>query len=289
MNRMCNGITKMEEGDSRLDLLAPLQFYPSTVCKTRLPLEEAGGHFIHPEVAIACGIVRTCLIFLALCFVSACGMSKTPAPEPSPPKVNFTADGKALPDTPVLTLERVQKLAAEPLSPKETGEVVDTALTNFFYGPGLGETALDVTGVMLFPPYAMVLIGQTLVRLAGYESPRFIEMFPQEQQQAYDKTMDTVYSGPGRLVSAAAGEEYRTRSRVRSRWVETVEKLEANRSEGGSGVVVAQSSASTGVRPLPERSSPLRQVEPQRYVFFPSRHVTNKVAAAGRSSVKEAL
>lgn len=241
------------------------------------------------EIAVPLAVLRACVIFVVLCFVSACGMSKSPDPEPSSPKVKVGAKGRPSPDTPVLTLERVQKIAVEPLSPEETGEVVDTALTNFFYGPGLGETALDVTGAMLFPPYAMVLIGQTLVRLAGYESPRFIEMFPEEQQQAYDDTMDTVYSGPGRLVSAAAGEEYRTRSRVRSQWVETVAKLEANRSEGGSGVVVAQSSASTGVRPLPERSFPLRQVEPHRYVFFPSRHVTNRVQAAGRSSVKEAL
>lgn len=241
------------------------------------------------QIAVPLAVLRACLIFVVLCFVSACGVSKSPAPEPSSPKVKVTADGKPLPDTPVLTLERVQKIAAEPLSPKETGEVVDTALTNFFYGPGLGETALDVTGVMLFPPYAMVLIGQTLVRLAGYESPRFIEIFPEEQQHAYDATMDTVYSGPGRLVSAAAGEEYRTRSGVRSRWVDTVKKLEAKRFGEGSEAIVAQSSVSTGVRPLPERSSPLLQVEPQRYAFFPSRRLTNKVQAAGRSSVKEAL
>lgn len=216
------------------------------------------------------GISRGVLLVIVLYFVSACGMSARPAPETAySSNVNSTTDRTSSSDTPVLTLERVQKIAAEPLSPKETGEVVDTALTNFFYGPGLGETALDVTGAMLFPPYAMVLIGQTLVRLAGYESPRFIEIFPDQQQHAYDVTMDAVYSGPGRLVAAAAGEEYRTRSRVRSRWVETVEKLEANRSEGRGKFVFAASSVSTGVRPLPKSFLRRRPTETVQHAFFP--------------------
>jgi hypothetical protein len=284
-----NDVTKVREKTPILGYLHRSRVGYSTVSKGivskgTLRVGAVDGH------AVLFGIVRGCLIFMGLCFLSACGMNQRPAPETSPlPNVNSTSDLTPLSEPPVLTLERVQKIAAEPLSPQETGEVVDTALTNFFYGPGLGETALDVTGVMLFPPYAMVLIGQTLVRLAGYESPRFIEMFPEEQQHAYDATMDTVYSGPGRLVSAAAGEEYRTRSGVRSRWVETVKKLEAKRSGEGSDAIVAQSSVTTGLRPLPERSSPVLQVEPQRYAFFPSRHVTNKEQAVVCSSVKEAL
>lgn len=226
------------------------------------------------------GISRGFLFIIVLYFLSACGMSARPAPETAnPPNVNSATPPTSPPDTPVLTLERVQKIAAEPLSPKETGEVVDTALTNFFYGPGLGETALDVTGAMLFPPYAMVLIGQTLVRLAGYDSPRFIELFPDEQQQAYDDTMDVVYSGPGRLVSAAAGEKYRTRSRVRSRWVETVEKLEANRSEGRKKFVFAASSVSTGVRPLPKSFLLRRPREPVQHAFFPPLSVMDDTRA----------
>jgi hypothetical protein len=213
-------------------------------------------------------------------------MSRRPAPETAlHHKMDTDTSVPSPSEPPVLSLDRVQKIAAEPLSPKETGEVVDTALTNFFYGPGLGETALDVTGAMLFPPYALVLIGQTLVRVAGYESPRLIEMFPEEQQQSYDETMDMVYSGPGRLVSAAAGEEYRTRSRVRSRWIETVEKLEANRTRGKSAAMASQSSISTGMRPLPERSLPAVEVRPVGHASFPRLSAIDTRRAAQESTV----
>lgn len=172
------------------------------------------------------------VIILTMCFLSSCSAGRLPVPGHHSQiergeRVSRT-DAPHL-KTPLLTKEQAQRIATVPLTKRETGEVLNTAAGNFFYGPGLGETALDLTGAVLFPPYAFVLAGQTLVRLAGYDSPRLVELLPDEQQRSYNGFMEAVYSGPGRLISAATGEEYRNRSRVRLHWRETVAKLEATR------------------------------------------------------------
>jgi hypothetical protein len=100
------------------------------------------------------------VIILTTCFLSSCSAGRLPVPGHHKQvergeRVSRT-DAPHL-KTPLLTKEQAQRIATVPLTKRETGEVLNTAAGNFFYGPGLGETALDLTGAVIFPPYAFVL------------------------------------------------------------------------------------------------------------------------------------
>ncbi|MCA9037504.1 MAG: hypothetical protein KDA91_20360 [Planctomycetaceae bacterium] len=129
---------------------------------------------------------------------------------------------------------RMQKLAASPLTQEEREKVLETAASNFAYGPGLGETALDVTGAVLFPPYAIVLAGQAVLALTGNDSPRISDALPEEDADTYQSVMDAVYSGPGRIVSFFSGEDYRSRKQVKERWDAVVTEIESGRGQESS-------------------------------------------------------
>lgn len=126
-------------------------------------------------------------------------------------------------------LKHMTRFTKEPLEPDETGEVLETAAENFAYGPGLGETMIDITGVVLFPPYALVLAGNTALSLAGYERVRAANLLPDEGKEKYEDIMEGVYSGPGRVVSSAAGEDYRNSDEVKGRWKELFNEFESKR------------------------------------------------------------
>jgi hypothetical protein len=65
--------------------------------------------------------------------------------------------------------------------------------------------------VIVFPPYILYLLGNTALSLSGYEPVTVSSMLPEEQGKAWSKGYDTVVSGPGRIVAATAGREYRSR------------------------------------------------------------------------------
>lgn len=92
--------------------------------------------------------------------------------------------------------------------------MLGTLTGNYFYGPGLGETAVAAGGVFLFPPYALVLLGNAALTLGGYEPIGVGTFLPEKGEETWDTLYDGVVSVPGRLTAAVADTPYRTREDV---------------------------------------------------------------------------
>ena len=100
---------------------------------------------------------------------------------------------------------------SQPMSSKQAKQVLGEVGGNFAYGPGLGDAAVNLGAVVVFPPYILYLLGNTALSLTGYEPVTVSSLLPEEQGKAWSNGYDTVVSGPGRVVAAAAGREYRSR------------------------------------------------------------------------------
>jgi hypothetical protein len=102
-------------------------------------------------------------------------------------------------------------LVGKEMPPEQAKDVLSEVGQNFAYGPSLGDTALAVGTVVVFPPYALYLLGNAVLSLSGYEPVTVASMLPEEQGQAWSETYDSLVSGPGKVVAAMAGHEYRSR------------------------------------------------------------------------------
>lgn len=102
-------------------------------------------------------------------------------------------------------------IVGKPMPPEKAKEVLSELGQNFAYGPGLGDAALNIGTAVVFPPYAIYLLGNVLLSVSGYEPVTVASLLPQEQGQAWSNTYDSVVSGPGKVVAAMAGREYRSR------------------------------------------------------------------------------
>lgn len=99
---------------------------------------------------------------------------------------------------------------SEPMSSEKAKAVLGEVGSNFVYGPGIGDAAVNLGAVIVFPPYLVYLLGNTALSLSGYQPVTVSSLLPEESGKAWSNSYDTVVSGPGRLVAAAAGHEYRT-------------------------------------------------------------------------------
>ena len=97
------------------------------------------------------------------------------------------------------------------MPPEKAKEVLGEVGSNFAYGPGLGDAAVNLGTVVVFPPYIIYLLGNTALSLTGYEPVTVSSVLPEEQGRAWSDGYDTIVSGPGRMVAAMAGREYRSR------------------------------------------------------------------------------
>jgi hypothetical protein len=101
-------------------------------------------------------------------------------------------------------------IVGKPMPPEKAKEVLSELGQNFAYGPGLGDAALNVGTAVVFPPYAIYLLGNALLSLGGYEPVTVASLLPEEDGKAWSRTYDSVVSGPGKVVAAMAGREYRS-------------------------------------------------------------------------------
>ena len=128
------------------------------------------------------------LVFCAMCALCACSLpQKRPGSD-----VNY------------------MQLAQKPLPPEQSQAVVKEAAANWFYGQGLGDTALKAGTAVAFPPYLLVLLGNAALSLSGYETVGVSNFLPDAGGQAWGNVYDGVTSAPGRMTAAVAGKEFRT-------------------------------------------------------------------------------
>jgi hypothetical protein len=106
--------------------------------------------------------------------------------------------------------------ASRILSPEETQEMLAEAGSNWLYGHGFGSTVITVGTIALFPPYALYIIGNSVLAVSGEDPVRFSDVLPADEQSRWEEFYDNVASGPGRLAAAIAGREFRTREHARN-------------------------------------------------------------------------
>ena len=97
------------------------------------------------------------------------------------------------------------------MSNDQAKQVLKEVGKNFAYGPGLGDAALNIGTAVVFPPYALYLLGNAALSVSGYEPITVASMLPEEQGQQWSQTYDSLVSGPGKVVAAISGHEYRRR------------------------------------------------------------------------------
>lgn len=104
-----------------------------------------------------------------------------------------------------LTSQAIKK----PLPPEKTTELMEKVGINWFYGQGLGETALTVGTIFAFPPYAIYVVGNGALQLAGYKPLHVTDALPGDAKEGWNTVYDTVTGAPGHLTAAVGGREYR--------------------------------------------------------------------------------
>lgn len=105
----------------------------------------------------------------------------------------------------------------EPLSPEDTNELLNEVGSNWLYGQGMGETAATIGTIVVFPPYALWVLGNAALQLSGEEPVEVSKMLPEESGKIWKNTYDEIVSVPGRTTAAVVGEEYRTQEVARNR------------------------------------------------------------------------
>jgi hypothetical protein len=105
----------------------------------------------------------------------------------------------------------IAKLASgeiEPPEPEEVNLQLEEATTNWFYGPGIGRTTLNVGTVVAFPPYAIYLLGNAGLSLAGYQQLHITNALPESPRNFVLSFYDGITSVPGRVNAIIANREY---------------------------------------------------------------------------------
>lgn len=118
----------------------------------------------------------------------------------------------------------IGKLVSKPLPPEKTGELIEEVGTNWFYGQGVGNTAIAATTAIVFPPYAVYLLGNAALTVGGYEPLNASDLLPDEDRQEWCEFYDTIASGPGRLNAAVAGREFRTKEAARENVLKIIQE-----------------------------------------------------------------
>ncbi len=104
----------------------------------------------------------------------------------------------------------VVRASKTPMPPEKTKELLNEVGSNWLFGQGVGETAVNIGTAVIFPPYLIYLLGNAALSISGYEPITVSKMLPDEAGKNWSATYDTVTSGPGKVAAAIAGEEFRT-------------------------------------------------------------------------------
>ena len=102
------------------------------------------------------------------------------------------------------------QLTQKPIPPEKAPELAQDVASNWFYGQGLGDTAITVGTVVAFPPYLVVVLGNAALSLSEYEPVTVSSLLPEKTGEAWKQGYDSIASAPGKVTAAAAGKEFRT-------------------------------------------------------------------------------
>jgi hypothetical protein len=123
-------------------------------------------------------------------------------------------DSSTLNDDSVIATPQIKKQ----LSKEEATEVMEEVGENWLYGHGSGRTVLNIAGIVLFPPYALYLLGNGLLSVAGYQPLYLSDMLAPETKEAYVEVYNEVTAVPGRVAAEVAEKEFREPDEIRARF-----------------------------------------------------------------------
>ncbi len=95
-----------------------------------------------------------------------------------------------------------------PPEPKETQMALKKAGKAWFFGRGLGKTAINITGIVLFPPYGLYLLGNAGLELAGVGGVYPSQVLPDGPRKHVEDFYGSVCDIPGLITSSVAGVEF---------------------------------------------------------------------------------
>lgn len=96
----------------------------------------------------------------------------------------------------------------KPPTPEQVQPQLESAVHKWFFGPGFGRTTLNVGTIVLFPPYAIYLLANAGIGLAGYEPIYITDVLPEGPRAGVLEVYDNVTYTPGRMHAFIAGEEF---------------------------------------------------------------------------------
>lgn len=117
------------------------------------------------------------------------------------------------------------KLALSKATEKDYEEIVDTASNSWFYGEGLGEAAVNVGTTVAFPPYAIYLLGNTVLDLAGYEKIGVSTFLSNDSKQKWRKAYSGVVGIPGSLTAVASSKQFVDSEEAEEKIVKIINKI----------------------------------------------------------------
>jgi len=166
------------------------------------------------------GTLTRALFGAVVIFLSGCSLWKAPETEPAldtpasaeqPAQENHPAEITAADSDPFSHPPSLKQIVADAEKNAETGES-DEQLKQYgrrwLYGGGMGRTMTNVGTVVAFPPYALYLVGNAGLSLAGYEQLSITSLVPEPARDYILGAYNGITSLPGRLAAFIAGEEF---------------------------------------------------------------------------------
>ncbi|NMC63374.1 MAG: hypothetical protein GYA55_09445 [SAR324 cluster bacterium] len=123
----------------------------------------------------------------------------------------------------------------KPLPPEKTGELLEKVGSNWLFGQGIGETALMVGGIFVFPPYAIYVLGNGALQVAGYKPLHITDALPEDARNGWNYVYDSVTAVPGSMAASVSGQEYRQKDVIAQDYVRLLESAYSGEGEGESG------------------------------------------------------
>lgn len=88
-----------------------------------------------------------------------------------------------------------------PPKPEELGYELREAGEQWFFGYGFGRTMLNVGTIVVFPAYALYLLGNAVLQLCGYDGLYVTNILPSKIREPVMQVYDGVTYAPGKVNS----------------------------------------------------------------------------------------
>jgi len=108
-----------------------------------------------------------------------------------------------------LEVKKILTGEQKPPSQQEYKERLAESTDNWLFGNGLGQTSLNVGIAVLYPPYALYLLTNAGLQIAGFSGFYPIDILPDAAKPGVRRGYEEFISAPGRLNAGLFNKEFR--------------------------------------------------------------------------------